>query len=193
MTKLPGVTLLDLFEKQEIQEQGIRDIIDDVFHFLVELGKIRQSENQLEIGGGVMLSASGDGLPNPVLFRESLIGPFDTTLDCYAYMARKESVAGLDADREILDALAIDPIRWVHTDLRMHNVLVGPSGRLSGIIDWEDSGFLPQHWQLHILRGPHVGCRGHWLRLWRERNLFYFGETTEAAYDASFNLLLYPL
>jgi hypothetical protein len=33
-------------------------------------------------------------------------------------------------------------------------------GRLSGIIDGENSGWLPCHWQLHVMRRPCQSTRG---------------------------------
>jgi hypothetical protein len=194
-------------------------------------------------GTGVMLSASGHGLPDPLRFHaaseDALAGPFDSTLACYAYMAGTDSVEGLlhslahpatypfpapDANvhdpAEAMRMLADDPVVWVHTDLRLQNVLVlrdRTTGRwrLSGIVDWQDSGWLPRHWQLHILRRPHWGCRGAWLRIWLGAELVgpaaadgvseseseiraiqevgRFDASVERAYEVSKRLLVYPL
>ena len=43
-----------------------------------------------------------------------------------------------------------DAIVYVHADLRSYNILV-KDGRSSRIIDWENSGWLPRHWQLHVM------------------------------------------
>ncbi|EIN06651.1 hypothetical protein PUNSTDRAFT_136498 [Punctularia strigosozonata HHB-11173 SS5] len=180
---------------------------------------------------------------------ESLAGPFPSTLACYAYMAGTSDPAALPdllahpptyrpapsppnctttkpaetaddlAPEAALAVLAADPVVWVHTDLRLQNILVrrdpssGGAWRLSGIVDWQDSGWLPRHWQLHVLRRPHWGCRGAWLRIWLGAGwiesgveadsevesdtsvaaIGRFDEATERAYEVSKRLLVYPL
>lgn len=39
------------------------------------------------------------------------------------------------------------PIIFTHADLGPHNIMVDERGRLSAIIDWEDSGWYPEYWE----------------------------------------------
>lgn len=64
----------------------------------------------------------------------------------------------------------------------MRNVMI-QNGRVSGVIDWEDSGWLPRHWILHNLRLPREGCEGAWARYWLFTHKF--APEVEEAYTAS--------
>ncbi|TCD61135.1 hypothetical protein EIP91_009000 [Steccherinum ochraceum] len=151
MTRLPGC---DLEKSAESSPEAMEMISQDVIGILDELWRIpRPSHLPL----GAMLSASGHGLPHPKSFREVIAGPYDDARLLYESMG----VTTSDLDSETLDTITNDPMVFVHTDLRMQNVLVH-KGRVSGIIDWEDAGWLPRHWLLHILRRPRPGCRGIW-------------------------------
>ncbi|KII91376.1 hypothetical protein PLICRDRAFT_51540 [Plicaturopsis crispa FD-325 SS-3] len=191
MTKLPGRPLFDI---DEATKEEMHVIGQDVHDFLDELWKIPQSPS---IAGQVMLSASGHGLPDPRQFHEELVGPFPSTVACYTYLAGmdwesdsdSEKITGRWPEPEVA-ALASDDISWVHMDLRLHNILV-QNGRLSGIIDWEDSGWLPRHWQLAVFREPfRHGMKYHWLSFWHEGVL---GNVAEEAYKISKNRIEYPL
>ena len=110
-----------------------------------------------EDAGKVMLSASGHGLPDPSCQREELHGPCSSIMDCYTtvshHLAEPEDMPWtqerLQANHpDVVRDVVSDRIVWVAGDaLRPHNILIR-DGRLSGIIDWEDSGWLPLHWQL---------------------------------------------
>ena len=56
---------------------------------------------------------------------------------------------GIDRDAEeepdVIKAIVEDAIVWVHTDRGRRILLVDEHSRLSGIVDWEDSGRLPKH------------------------------------------------
>ncbi|KAI6115965.1 kinase-like domain-containing protein [Pisolithus sp. B1] len=165
MTKLRGHRLLDKWP--QISAKQCTDVI---------------VKEPVGIKGKVMMSASGDGLPHPRTLRESLGGPYSSTLECY------DSIVS----PRISAALTQDPIVWVHTDLRMQNILVDDEGHVTGIVDWEDSGWLPRHWQLHILRRPQWGCMGAWVVYWQSE--YRCDDVTEEAYNASLDgVLVYPL
>ena len=80
-----------------------------------------------------------------------------------------------------------DAIVFVHADLWSHNILV-KDGRLSGIIDWENSGWLPRHWQLHVMRRSCPSTRG---KLREVINDMRGPDESEAAYRESKSLLRY--
>lgn len=185
MTKLRGHRLLDKWP-QLSTKQCTDVIVKEVTTILYQLWDVSQPS---DIKGKVMMSASGDGLPHPRTLRESLGGPYSSTLECYDSMSDTKMS---NVSPHISTALTQDPIVWVHTDLRMQNILVDDEGHVTGIVDWEDSGWLPRHWQLHILRRPQWGCMGAWVVYWQSE--FRCDDVTEKAYDASLDgVLVYPL
>ncbi|KAI0316567.1 kinase-like domain-containing protein [Amylostereum chailletii] len=185
MTQLPGRRLLDV---AELEPSELITVTQDILSILNELWRLPQPSS---CAGQVMMSASGHGLPHPATLYEALGGPYASTVECYNSMIMQKS--GMAAHPpEMSKALADDPVVWVHTDLRMQNILV-ENGRVTGVVDWEDAGWLPKHWQLHSLRLPCWGAQGAWVRFWI--NDFVFDEITEVAYRTSLapGVLLYPL
>lgn len=180
MTYLRGKPLLDVCD--DLSRDEIVKIIHDVRDVLQDLWTLKQPAS---IAGMTMMSASGHGLPDPRTFREEFGGPYCDSVACFE--AQMEVYWPSEETKRILSE---DPVSWVHTDLRLQNVLVHER-RMSGIIDWEDSGWLPRQWQLHVLRNLGFCCFGTWLETWK--NDIRFQDDLENAYTTSRPLLLYPL
>ncbi|KAI0788984.1 kinase-like domain-containing protein [Irpex lacteus] len=185
MTRLPGRDLAQLENEESLSSEAMELIASDVANIVEDLWSVPQPTN---LHGQVMVSASGHGLPHPVSFHRDLGGPYPSTIDCYKTMVMDMSALPPGHFKPIIE----DPISWVHWDLTMRNVLVH-NGRVSGIIDWEDSGWLPRHWLIHSLRSPRPGCQGAWARYWHFT--YRFQPETEEAYAASRvdGVLTYPL
>ena len=92
-----------------------------------------------------------------------------------------------DVPTETRHIMAMDPIRFVHSDLRTYNVLLH-NGHISGVVDWQDSGWFPSSWQVHTMRWARVGCDRFWLLYWRD--VHRFSPEAEAAYAASKTFLI---
>lgn len=183
MTKLPGTLLVNSIVGMSETDQA--RIFQDIKAFLVELWSISQPT---DLRGQVMLSASGDGITDPVCFHENLDGPYPSTLRWYARVAGYVELDEFRAntDQGILEALSNDPVAWMHPDLRTYNILVH-NGRLSGIIDCEESGWYPRHWHLFVMRFLCKGCRGPWNRRWKDQK---FDDVSEAAYSAAMKIVI---
>ncbi|KIK03880.1 hypothetical protein K443DRAFT_5039 [Laccaria amethystina LaAM-08-1] len=163
MSPIPGSLLHEI---DQISEPDLRAIVNDVRTVLDRLWRLKQSPSD---AGKVMLSASGHGLPDPLTFFDTYWGPCASVLDCYFSMSSNLSI---DSDNpwteeefvathgDAIGAVSADRIAWVHRDLRWQNILVR-DGRLSGIIDWKNSGWFPRHWQLHALRNIRVAYWWH--------------------------------
>ncbi|KAF8196941.1 kinase-like protein [Pholiota molesta] len=192
MSRIPGSLLLD--EIHRISEPDLRAIVNDVRDVLDRLWTLKQSPAD---AGKVMLSASGDGLPDPMAFYDTYWGPCPSILDCYFRMSANLSIEVdnpwteeelVATHPDAMRAVTADRIVWVHRDLRLQNILIR-DGRLSGIIDWEHSGWFPCHWQLHTLRiikrviNPKRICSA-----WED---VVFPPETEAAFRASMTVLYY--
>ncbi|KAK7436508.1 hypothetical protein VKT23_019062 [Stygiomarasmius scandens] len=192
MTRIEGETLFQA--RTSMSQEQLREVYQTLETFLRNvLWKIPQPA---EIAGQVMRSTSGHGIPDPVCFREDIVGPFASTLHCYVYLAGygycpdgKELPSEFvkEVSQQVRDVLAADDVVFSHYDLRPYNIIVR-DGRLAGIVDWEDSGWVAKHWLLHIFRDC-VPCNGPpFTDYWRAQT---FEAHTEAAFAASFSLLRY--
>ncbi|KAI0041467.1 kinase-like protein [Auriscalpium vulgare] len=180
MTRLPGCPLIDFADELEV-----KPLAADVLAVLYQLWRIPQPAEFAQRKAAVMASASGHGLVHPALRIhgnfDDLGGPYASIEACYDTICLDYMKAS-DERLDLVKALEDDPIVWVNGDLRMQNILVGKDGRLSGIVDWEDSGWLPRQWQLHMLRHPGPTCFGAWVRYWLFD--FRFDEEVERGYSA---------
>ncbi|TFY76312.1 hypothetical protein EWM64_g7698 [Hericium alpestre] len=185
MTRVPGTTMLDAIAHEILTPDAVETIATEVSVVLNKLHTLRQSPSD---AGKVMLSASGHDLPDPVVFFEDRSGPYSSIVELWAHCGDYSDLAEMkgDVDPATLDIMAADPIRYVHPDLRFYNIIVR-DGHLSGIIDWEDSGWFPSSWQVHTLRWPRFGCNGPWLQYWLK---YRFSKEAEAAYAASKSFLI---
>lgn len=185
MSRLPGRDLAQIDREEQLSPEHMKAVASDILMILDELWQIPQPS---KLAGQVMVSAGGHGLPHPVSFHQSLGGPYSSTMECYETMVMEPLSLPLGHFRPIV----ADKISWVHPDLTMRNVLVH-NGRVSGIVDWEDAGWLPRHWLIHTLRSPRPGCQGAWARYWCFSHLFQ--QEVEDAYLASCadGVLTYPL
>jgi aminoglycoside phosphotransferase len=187
MTKIEGDRLIDKLDT--MLHEHLRVIVEDLFTVLRKLWTLQQPEQD---AGKVMLSASSRGMPSPVLFFEDREGPFDNILELYVHMSRHlfDSVEEFkELHPNASQIIMSDTTVYVHADLRSHNILVN-DGRLSGIVDWENSGWLPLHWQLHVIRRSCPSTRGKFRKLLDNTK----GPSgSEAAYEESKPLLHYKL
>ena len=191
MSRIPGSLLHDKIH--QISEPDLCAIVNDVRAVLDCLWRLKQSPSD---AGKVMLSGSGHGLPDPVTFFDTYWGPCPSVLNCYFSMSSNLSI---DSDNpwteeelvathsDAIRAVTADRIVWVHRDLQLQNILVR-DGRLSWIINWENSGWLPCHWQLHVLRNMRVGYTKRICAVWEDVE---FPPEMEAAFQASKTLLHY--
>ncbi|EIM82350.1 uncharacterized protein STEHIDRAFT_171296 [Stereum hirsutum FP-91666 SS1] len=180
-----------LVDTKSLAVEDLQKIIDDILAVLHQLWTLQQPPCD---SGKVMLSASGHGLPDGSNDKDTHAGPCPSILDCYVPLTHHLKQPGdpmwsaelLSARQpELIKAVTSDRIAWVAGDLRPHNILI-LDGRLSGIIDWQDSGWLPLHWQLHALRNPCMGNPLSFCNLWRKVK---FSKETEEAFEASCKLL----
>lgn len=185
MTRVPGTNMMHAIRQGNLTPNVVKTVASEVSIALGELDTLRQSPSD---AGKVMMSASGHDLPDPVVFFEDRSGPYPSVIELWAHCGDYSDLAEMtgDVDQETLDIMAADPIRYVHPDMRLYNIIVR-DGHLSGIIDWEDSGWFPSSWQVHTLRWPRIGCSGPWLQYWLE---YWFSEEAEAAYVASKSFLI---
>ncbi|KAI0336340.1 kinase-like protein [Cubamyces sp. BRFM 1775] len=180
MTCIPGVNMKGATMRGDMTPEAVETVAQEVADVLDKLQTLRQPPAD---AGKVMMSASGHDLPDPVTFFEERSGPFPNIIDLWVHCGSFGDLAEMEhyVEPATFNIMTADPIRYVHPDLRTYNVIV-KDGHLSGIIDWEDSGWFPSSWQVHTMRWPRFGCDGPWFRFWKG---YRFSEEAEAAYAAS--------
>ena len=186
MTRLPGITVMDAMNDNKLYPELQKTILAEISALIDKLQTLRQPP---EIAGKVMLSTSGDGLPDPIYWFEEWSGPFASILELWSHVSSHRDMDEFEENvpAETRHIMAMDPIRFVHPDLRMYNILLH-NGHISGIIDWQDSGWFPSSWQVHTMRWGRIGCNGFWLLYWRDYHRFT--PEAEAAYAASRTFLI---
>ncbi|TCD63084.1 hypothetical protein EIP91_006011 [Steccherinum ochraceum] len=181
MTELKGTRLCDsmLRDKESLQR-----IFEQIQHCLRQLASVQRPPGDRR----VLQSASGDGLLHPCFPDDGLCGPYDTTIDFYKSLfglPDPHTLSALAGGTDKVEAIiARDCVIWVHRDLRSHNVLVH-NGQLSGLIDWEDCGWFPAHWQLWVLRSDGFPPDRAWSEYWRA---LQFKDDSETAYKTLYDL-----
>ena len=88
---------------------------------------------------------------------------------------------------DAIRTVTVHRIVWVHRDWRCQNILVR-NGRLSEIINWENSGWFLYHWQLHAMRNVRVAYPKRICAMWEDAE---FPPETEAEFQASKTLPYY--
>ncbi|PIL33379.1 hypothetical protein GSI_03999 [Ganoderma sinense ZZ0214-1] len=69
------------------------------------------------------------------------------------------------AGAEKFFALPPHAIVFTHGDLNRHNIMVGPDGHITGIIDWEAAAWLPDYWEVSVTA---ILPQRHWGRFMNE-------------------------
>lgn len=98
--------------------------------------------------------------PNSTLLRSARVpnhamGPFSNEIEFHDFLLSPASGHGFDTTSDYIQALTrANDIRryphritFTHGDLKAHNILVGDDGHLSGFLDWESAGWLPEYWE----------------------------------------------
>ncbi|KIY73458.1 kinase-like protein [Cylindrobasidium torrendii FP15055 ss-10] len=180
MSMVPGITLYSLLMRHELSDDELQCVFNDLLLLVKKLWTIRQRDYPQFPQGMIMCSASGQGLPDHGECYE-LRGPLPA-LQHYAnraYYANGEEEL-LKEHPELAQLVSNDEIVWVHCDLRSTNIVVD-KGRLSGVVDWEASGWQPRHWQLMVCRPAVMTNQGPIANAWKRA---VFDSDVEEAYNA---------
>lgn len=74
---------------------------------------------------------------------------------------------------------------FTHGDFKAHNILIGDDGHLSGFLDWESAGWLPEYWE--YTTAMRFGVKSWWYQMasWIGGNQY----SRELACDVALNSL----
>ncbi|KAF9767113.1 hypothetical protein IL306_000378 [Fusarium sp. DS 682] len=134
--RLPGEPLAQ--EMDELSDRDCREFIEQMQDFMVQLRSIPHVGPE-----GFICNTFGEACSDPRIRSADYIGPFEDEAAFNQYLYHPD-----------------DPARrghrvvFTHADLNLRNILVDRVTRLdgtrgwavSGIVDWENSGFYPEYW-----------------------------------------------
>ncbi|WEW59815.1 hypothetical protein PRK78_005295 [Emydomyces testavorans] len=168
MTGVRGQRLEQVFHRMSYKERD--QLIDDISRYV---GQLRHIPNVTAypiantVGGPVIDHRIPDGRG----------GPFKAESDFNHYISDKR---GSPEERRVIASVHSrkHQVIFTHSDLHPSNILID-RGRLSGIVDWECAGYMPEYWEFtKAMCG--VLNREQWEDLWRHT----FGTRYEAELKA---------
>ena len=146
MTRLPGIPLENSADTLLVESED---------PWLFELNECVNSMREWSspysesICSAIGTSLRSARIPNHIM------GPFTNEVEFHDFLLSPASDHGFDTTAEYTKALAqANEIRkyphritFTHGDFKAHNILIGDDGHLSGFLDWESAGWLPEYWE----------------------------------------------
>lgn len=129
MERMPGRTLEKAWPTLEAYEK--EKIADDVVALLHELRKLRSPNIKA-------------ALLHRKPIRSGLVGIVDFNCEMFSHLPSNEQISSYIQTRTA--GLQPQPNVYTHGDLDWSNILV-TNKNVSGIIDWESSGYFPAYWE----------------------------------------------
>lgn len=145
MTRLPGCEAVN---SQDVLELEVEE------PWLFELEECVTAMRQWRSPyGSSICSALGTSI-HSVRVPDHLMGPFTSEQHLYDYLFSAASSHGFKSAEQYSETLAkanklrehSRRVTFTHGDFKHHNILVDDDGHLSGFLDWESSGWYPEHW-----------------------------------------------
>ncbi|KUI57759.1 hypothetical protein VP1G_05064 [Cytospora mali] len=163
MSLMPGVCLGDIWNS--LSRADKRSICGSLGRVVSALGRLRQDASTRLIGsicGGKVQEKAFNNEPHK-------LGPFSSVQDFNKVLLTGPS------DPFQFHFSANYSIRFAHGDLNVFNILVSDTHpiRITGVVDWEHSGWFPEYWEfctmLHINRGQEIVAKEYLGRIFRRR------------------------
>ena len=158
MTRVPGIEL-DALADDEVDFDIVKD---DIVRILALMRSFSSPWGDAVCGvdGGVV---AGPFIP---------LSPIQACADEAAFYQLMREIGyfeGKDknqtAGAEKFFALPPHAVVFTHGDLNRHNIMVGPDGHITGIIDWEAAAWLPDYWEVSVTA---ILPQRHWGRFMHE-------------------------
>ena len=138
LRRMPGETLHEAWPK--LTDNQKEKIAKETAEHLTQLRKLQSDKIQ---------ALDGRPIYNDFLFLDSGLphGPFSSAAELWDDMARSlEGIPDAARDRFRSYMPPAEPYTFTHSDLTDVNIMV-ENGHLTGIIDWELSGYFPVWWE----------------------------------------------
>ena len=142
MTGMPGKRIGLMIST--MTDEQLHSIVKDLKKYIAELRQIPNTTGSgfqicNALGGGILDWRIGDSQRKELRFQD------ETQFNAYL-------IDDLPLDEEARKLLSKShgvkhDIVFTHADLSLRNILVDGNGKLSGIVDWECSGWYPEYWE----------------------------------------------
>lgn len=117
-----------------------KKIVEDLGRFVDQLRKLPVPKHAL-IGSATM------GASYDQRFGKGRIGPF-YSLDHFHDFIRRGHPIDDFSEKDVRECHTKDyEVRFTHADLCPQNILVDENGRITAVLDWENSGWYPEYWE----------------------------------------------
>ncbi|KAK2768758.1 hypothetical protein FQN54_000614 [Arachnomyces sp. PD_36] len=135
MTKVPGIPVEKVFYRMTYEERD--QLAKDLGKCIYQYRRIPNDNKYLicDSVGGPVTDHRTDEPSGPYKSKADFLDYFTEDLGD----ARNKRPISVLYDKE-------HQVCFTHSDLHLSNILVS-SGQLSGIVDWENSGFKPEYWE----------------------------------------------
>lgn len=133
-----GQRLSTMTDRQvDVAAQDLKGYLAELRHIPNNTGSEYSICNPL--GGGILDWRIGDSQREQLRFRDELeFNQFLTNDLPLDEEARRQISKSHDVEHDIV---------FTHADLNLRNILVDEMGRISGIVDWECTGWYPEYWE----------------------------------------------
>ncbi|KAJ5543647.1 hypothetical protein N7513_004781 [Penicillium frequentans] len=146
MTRLPGIPLENSYDPLDVESEE-----PWLFELKICITSMRK---WVSPHAGKVCSVNGTSLRSARV-PNHIMSPFANEIEFHDFLLSPASGHGFDTTEEYIEArVQANRIRtlphqimFTHGDIKAHNILVGEDGHLSGILDWESAGWLPEYWE----------------------------------------------
>ena len=146
MTRLPGIPLENSFDPLLVESEE---------PWLFELKECVTSMREWIAPHPERISSVIDTPLRSARVPNHSMGLFTNETEFHDFLLSPASGHGFSTTSEYIQALnQANKIRtyphrntFTHGDFKAHNILVGDDGHLSGFLDWESAGWLPEYWE----------------------------------------------
>ncbi|KAJ3475230.1 hypothetical protein NLI96_g11971 [Meripilus lineatus] len=153
MTRLPGKDI------SSCDGVNLDVVCEDLIRILTLMRAFSSPWGNMVCGvdGGPL---SGPHVPNSLLPATANEADFQQQFrDVASFSSARQQNKHKDSIAATEEFFSLPPhaIVFTHGDLQWHNIMVTPDSHISGIVDWEAAGWLPDYWEFSILglrKGP---------------------------------------
>ena len=146
MTRLPGISLENSYDSLHVETEELwlwelKDCVISMREWVSPYAERICSVTDTPI--------RSSRVPNHIM------GPFANQTEFHDFLLSPASGHGFKTTEEYIEAqVQANTIRkfshritFTHGDFKAHNIVVGEDGHLSGFLDWECAGWLPEYWE----------------------------------------------
>lgn len=155
MTRVPGKTLLEVHESGSLSSREMETIKAELSTYIDMMRDYDSpwGSRVCSVAGGAVDGARVPGSRTGP--HENVAAFYNAFLACANpdYWRYSRSYDEALSTAKMLNATHYD-LKFTHGDLLSHNIMIA-DGHISGILDWEFAGWLPEYWEFtSMLRSP---------------------------------------